>query len=102
VTSALSLAAAPVALSAALPAEVTLADAGKTLVELKHALSQQAGPVVVLDAASLRVFDSSAVAVLLELRRQLRAQGKTLQVSNWPRRLESLMGLYGVSELLAP
>ncbi|AOF86551.1 STAS domain protein [Hydrogenophaga sp. RAC07] len=92
----------PVAFAAALPAEVTLADAGKTLVELQHALSQQVGPVVMLDAASLRVFDSSAVAVLLELRRQLRAQGKTLQVSNWPRRLESLMGLYGVSELLAP
>ena len=44
--------------------------------ELKQALSQQAGPVVMLDAASLRVFDSSAVAVLLELRRQLRAAGQ--------------------------
>ena len=54
------------------------------------------------DAASLRVFDSSAVAVLLELRRLLRAEGKTLQVRHWPRRLESLMGLYGVNELLAP
>jgi phospholipid transport system transporter-binding protein len=88
--------------NAALPAQVTLADAGKTLMELKQALSQQAGPVVMLDAASLRVFDSSAVAVLLELRRQLRAEGKTLQVSHWPRRLEDLMGLYGVGELLAP
>ena len=88
--------------NASLPAQLTLADAGKTLVELQQALSQQTGPVVTLDAASLRVFDSSAVAVLLELRRQLRAQGKTLQVSNWPQRLENLMGLYGVSELLAP
>ena len=87
---------------AALPSQVTLANAGKTLVELKQALSHQAGPVVMLDAASLSVFDSSAVAVLLELRRQLRAEGKTLQVSHWPRRLESLMELYGVNELLAP
>lgn len=87
---------------AALPAQLTLAEAGKTLVELRQALSLQAGPVVELDAASLRVFDSSAVAVLLELRRQLSAEGKTLQVSHWPHRLENLMGLYGVSELLAP
>jgi phospholipid transport system transporter-binding protein len=88
--------------SAALPAQLTLADAGKTLAELQQAMSHQAGPVVLLDAASLRMFDSSAVAVLLELRRQLQAQGKTLRVSNWPQRLENLMGLYGVSELLAP
>ncbi|MBT9467370.1 MAG: STAS domain-containing protein [Hydrogenophaga sp.] len=90
------------AVPAALPAQVTLAEAGKTLMELKLALAQQSGPVVMLDAASLRVFDSSAVAVLLELRRQLRAEGKTLQVSHWPTRLEDLMGLYGVGDLLAP
>jgi phospholipid transport system transporter-binding protein len=90
------------AVPAVLPSQVTLANAGKTLVALKQALSQQAGPVVMLDAASLSVFDSSAVAVLLELRRLLRAEGKTLQVHHWPRRLESLMGLYGVNELLAP
>ncbi len=90
------------AVPAALPPQVTLENAGKTLVELRRALSDQPGPVVMLDAASLSVFDSSAVAVLLELRRLLRAEGKTLQVSHWPRRLESLMGLYGVNELLAP
>ena len=54
------------AVSAALPSQVTLANAGRTLVELKQALSLQTGPVVMLDAASLSVFDSSAVAVLLE------------------------------------
>jgi phospholipid transport system transporter-binding protein len=98
VTTALSTAAVP----AVLPPQVTLADAGKTLLELKQALTQQAGPVVTLDASPLLVFDSSAVAVLLELRRQLRTAGKTLRVDNWPRRLEALMGLYGVDELLAP
>ena len=87
---------------AALPVQVTLAEAGATLNELKQALARQGGPVVTLDAASLRVFDSSAVAVLLELRRQLLAEGKTLRVDNWPRRLEALMGLYGVDGLLAP
>ena len=96
-TTVLSTAAEP----AALPSQVTLANAGKTLVDLKQALSRQPGPVVTLDAASLSVFDSSAVAVLLELRRLLHAEGKTLQVKNWPSRLESLMGLYGVNELLA-
>lgn len=88
--------------TAALPSQVTLAEAGKVLLELKQALAQQAGPVVTLDAGSLRVFDSSAVAVLLELRRLLLAEGKTLQVNHWPRRLEDLMGLYGVGNLLAP
>lgn len=87
--------------AAALPVEITLAEAGKTLVDLKLALELQAGPVVVVDASQLRVFDSSAVAVLLELRRLLRADGKTLQVTHWPRRLEDLMGLYGLGELLA-
>jgi phospholipid transport system transporter-binding protein len=38
--------------------------------------------------------------VLLELRRNLMAQGKTLSVVGRPERLRDLVGLYGVSELL--
>jgi phospholipid transport system transporter-binding protein len=63
-------------------------------------LIQQPGPVVALNADGLKVFDSSAVAVLLELRRNLMAQGKTLSVVGRPERLRDLVGLYGVSELL--
>jgi phospholipid transport system transporter-binding protein len=49
----------------------------------------------------LRHFDSSAVAVLLELRRELQQQGRTLQVRQWPPRLQDLVRVYGVQELLA-
>ena len=85
---------------AQLPERLTLEEAGKTLAELGATLARQAGPEVSLDAAGLREFDSSAVAVLLELRRQLSAQGKSLRVVRWPRRLQELVALYGVQELL--
>ncbi len=85
----------------ALPERLTLAEAVPTLERLDGQLAQQPAPTVVLDAASLREFDSSALAVLLELRRRLQSQGKTLKVEGWPRRLQDLAGLYGVQELLA-
>lgn len=91
--------AAPLAV-AALPGQLTLHTAGQALGQLSEALAKQPGPCVTLDAQALRVFDSSAVAVLLELRRDLLAQGKTLRVKHWPQRLEALVTLYGVSELL--
>jgi len=86
--------------AAQLPERLTLDEAGRTLSELAAILARQAGPEVSVDAAGLRDFDSSAVAVLLELRRQLIAQGKSLRVVRWPRRLQDLVALYGVQELL--
>jgi len=85
----------------ALPERLTLEEAVPTLARLDGLLAQQAQATVVLDAASLREFDSSALAVLLELRRRLQARGKALRVEGWPRRLQDLAGLYGVQELLA-
>jgi phospholipid transport system transporter-binding protein len=38
---------------------------------------------------------------LLELRRRLLAQGKSLELKNPPQRLRDLVALYGVGELLA-
>jgi len=38
--------------------------------------------------------------VLLELRRELQKQGRTLTLRHPPQRLRDLMALYGVSELL--
>ncbi len=84
-----------------LPERLTLADADQTLARLGGELAQHADATVVVNAASLQVFDSSALAVLLELRRRLQAQGKTLRVNGWPRRLEDLAALYGVRDLLA-
>lgn len=85
----------------ALPERLTLAEAGHALARLGGALSQHAGPSVTVSASALQVFDSSALAVLLELRRQLAAQGRALQVNGWPPRLKELAALYGVQELLA-
>lgn len=61
----------------------------------------QAQPAeVVADAGALRKFDSSALAVLLECRREALAAGKTFSVQGLPARLRQLAGLYGIAELL--
>jgi phospholipid transport system transporter-binding protein len=82
-----------------MPAQLTLQGAAQTLQQLRLALAQQPGPAVVLDAAALQVFDTSAVAVLLELRNGLLGDGKSLQVVGMPQRLRSLVALFGVGEL---
>ena len=79
---------------------LTLQEAVTELDRLRRAVKQQSGPTVALNASALKVFDSSAVAVLLELRRSLLVQGKTLTVVEWPEHLRDLVGLYGVKELL--
>lgn len=86
--------------SVPLPEQLTLQGSAQALLRLKQLLAQQAGPTVALDAAPMRVFDTSAVAVLLELRNGLLAEGKSLQVLRMPERLQALVALYGVGELL--
>ena len=76
------------------------AQASACLQTLLRGLDNDAGTEVVVDAAALQRFDSSALAVLLELRRQCLAAGKGLRVSGLPARLRDLAGLYGVGELL--
>ena len=58
------------------------------------------GPVLV-DASALNRFDSSVLAVVLDLRRKALAQGRTLELLSPPARLMELAALYGVDELLA-
>lgn len=55
---------------------------------------------VVVDAAALERFDSSALAVLLEGRREALALGMTFAVTGMPSRLRALATLYGVDALL--
>jgi phospholipid transport system transporter-binding protein len=55
---------------------------------------------VVVDASALTEFDSSALAVLLECRREALAAGKGFTVTGLPVRLRQLAGLYGVAELV--
>jgi phospholipid transport system transporter-binding protein len=59
-------------------------------------------PAVTLDASTLSEFDSSALAVLLGLRRVLIQKGSALQVEGMTPRLRELASLYGVMDLLQP
>ncbi len=54
----------------------------------------------VVDATALERFDSSALAVLLEARREALARGMAFAVTGMPSRLRALATLYGVDALL--
>jgi phospholipid transport system transporter-binding protein len=53
-----------------------------------------------IDFAAITSVDSSAVALLLEWRRQARQRSKTLVFVNLPANLLALAKLYGVAELI--
>ena len=55
-----------------------------------------------IDFSGITGVDSSAVALLLEWRRQARQRGKTLVFVNLPPNLVALATLYGVAELIQP
>jgi phospholipid transport system transporter-binding protein len=83
-----------------LPAELTHAEATACCRMLAQALRSDPGRQAVADASALRHFDSSALAVLLDCRREALALGKTFAVRQLHPRLRSLATLYGVAELL--
>ena len=56
---------------------------------------------VTLDFSGVDEVDSSALALILEYRRAAESAGKRVSVSNLPASLESLAGLYGVTDLIA-
>ena len=66
---------------------------------LPQAVQAEPGDLVA-DASALQQFDSSALAVLLECRRQALAAGKAFSVQGAPERLRVLAGLYGVQALI--
>ncbi len=82
----------------ALPAKLTIAEAGAAVAALAPQAAQGSGALVV-DASALAAFDSSAIATLLELRRQ--APGRAFSVSGAPKAMIELATLYGVAELIA-
>ena len=84
-----------------LPRELTQAQAGACLSMLVQGMRSESGSSVEVDASALDRFDSSAIAVLLEFRRNCLAQGKTMLIRALPARLADLAGLYGLNELLA-
>jgi phospholipid transport system transporter-binding protein len=83
-----------------LPAELTHAQADACLSQWLSQLPVGQGPVVV-DGGGLRRFDSTALALLLELRRHLLGRGQMLVLESVPPRLRELAVLYGVDALLA-
>jgi len=54
-----------------------------------------------LGLAALNVFDSSVLALLLDLRRTAAQEGATLTIHDAPAKLTQLATLYGVHELIA-
>jgi len=82
-----------------LPPQLTQSEAKACQRVLQLELPAQAAAVVV-DAGALIRFDSAALAVLLELRRQSMAMSKTFAVAHMPTRLADLAALYGIGDLL--
>ncbi len=83
-----------------LPATLTQAEAPACARMLAQAVKAGAGAEAVADAGALERFDSAALAVLLECRREALALGKAFRVQAMPARLRELATLYGVMELL--
>ena len=87
-----------------LPAEITHAQASSCLRLLLTAAyaANHYQTAVVIDAAPLTRFDSSALAVLIECRRAALRTDKRFVVRGMPERLAELARLYGVAGLLDP
>jgi phospholipid transport system transporter-binding protein len=83
-----------------LPTEITHSSARTCAHMLVQALRQHTESAVVTDASALDKFDSSALAVLLECRREAQLTGKSFSVRGLPASLRSLAAMYGVAELL--
>jgi phospholipid transport system transporter-binding protein len=77
-----------------LPATATLEQAAALWRDMGQATE-------VVDASELKVFDTSAVALLLEARRRAQARGAKFSVQGAPPKLRELAQLYGVEELLS-
>lgn len=78
-----------------LPATLTLAEAAAAL----RALPADGGAGVV-DASRLQRFDTSALALLMQAKRQAQAGGHAFRVDAAPPKLVQLARMYGVAELL--
>ena len=84
-----------------LPATLTAREARDTLRMLKQALEKEGSEsAVVVDAGPLQRFDSSALAVLLEIDRLAQAWGRDFAIRSAPAKLAALAKLYGVEALL--
>ena len=83
-----------------LPTELMHEQATACCRMLAEALRRDPASSVVAAAGALERFDSSALAVLLECRREALAAGKSFSVARMPARLRDLATVYGVAQLL--
>ena len=97
-------------MSAATPGEILALDGAlsfETLPEVLRASADYAARTdlperLTIDFAGIDAVDSSAVALLLEWRRQAARLGKELDFVNLPANLVALATLYGVEDLIQP
>jgi phospholipid transport system transporter-binding protein len=83
-----------------LPTFLTHDGALNCVQSLSLGIRAESGEAVVIDASALERFDSSALAVLLQCRRDCAAANKGFEVTGLPHQLRELANLYGISELL--
>lgn len=83
-----------------LPLALTLNEASACAAQLRQAVRTETGAQVVVDASALLRFDSSALAVLLDCRREAMTASKSFAVRGMAPRLHELAVLYGVEALL--
>jgi phospholipid transport system transporter-binding protein len=82
-----------------LPPTLTLDSAAAALDTLQSDAAGGPGALAI-DASALAVFDTAALALLLQARRQAQAAGRGFEVRGAPPKLAQLAQLYGVAELL--
>ena len=83
-----------------LPPKLTHDEAPACMRMLQQGMAGQQGSAAVVDASALERFDSSALAVLLECRREASALGRSFAVKGLSPRLRELASLYGIAGLL--
>jgi len=84
-----------------LPTRLMQDDAPACMQMLRQGLdAQSASSPTVIDATALTQFDSSALAVLLECRRESNSLGRGFAIKGLAPRLRELATLYGVAGLL--
>lgn len=83
-----------------LPSRLTSDNAMVCAEQAAAALVQSAEAEFVVNAMALEQFDSSALAVLLDLRRRAASLGKRIVLHSVQPRLAELANLYGVGRVL--
>lgn len=82
------------------PDTVTHNEASGCLDLLRSGAQSWQGNDVRIDASALNKFDSSALAVLLQIKREVQSLGKNLTILGLPKQLQELANLYGIQSVL--